>query len=717
MILLFMSWLATTSLSQTFSFDILVTVPANSTTDDGIQTAPILRQSWQNGEEILSSANRALHNLHHQCFPFNISVTQLRTDCKLTHGPLVQTIQQLTSPERLTIAVLGVFCKPILHELLGITERGHLGLETIALTPFLPERKQSNYHQVFPTSREYAQILAEFIVYVRWSQIVIVTLVDRTSFYLEAAEQIVAILTNREIVANVIAKGGKEQVVRAIHATGLTQIYVLLPPGEAISLICSAYDYGLRWPDYGWLVPDISLEDVTYAVANTKPCDPKSADGIVSFQITKTTGSTLRNITCSNHFDTQEWENIYARAMYEWIHTIHYAVNNSFPEIKHYLKQAGGKLTAQKGVAELIGKALEEGSSSGELGDKFFGRIGVYQKIKGLATQLAVYNSHENITVFEHFSAFSLPTGTLKHVYRILPRHVDAILTTGLAACALFIFLNMCLYIAYRKAPEMKASSVGISMMIYISCYVICIGCGIDLKTSTYIVTHESLICTGMTWAIFPWSDIILATLLVQIGRIYHIFSQFRRIKKLARDRNLLVVICFIVFGKIFLLSLWTALDPFIIVDVEVYHPEEKPPYYEVIQHCHSNHFVVWVGITITYTAILIGFLAFVSYKTRKIRRKDFKNTKKINVLLSVVVISMAVLLPLWWVFRSVGNTVMSRVVIVSLYLIIPMSCQVYIAIHNKRELSTPNSLASIPKGLKGRRNVTINQNIIAFLH
>ncbi|CAI8020800.1 hypothetical protein GBAR_LOCUS12404, partial [Geodia barretti] len=103
----------------------------------------------------------------------------------------------------------------------------------------------------------------------------------------------------------------------------------------------------------------------------------------------------------------------------------------------------------------------------------------------------------------------------------------------------------------------------------------------------------------------------------------------------------------------------------------------EKPPYYEVIQHCHSNHFVVWIGITITYTAILIGFLAFVSYKTRKIRRKDFKNTKKINVLLSVVVISMAVLLPLWWVFRSVGNTVMSRVVIVSLYLIIPMSCQV----------------------------------------
>ena len=669
MILFFLCWLAATSLAQTLNFDILVSVPGNSTTDDGTLTAPTLRQSWQNGEELLSSAVIAITDLNQQRFPFNISVNQLQTDCRSTYVPLVQTIRELTAPDKLTIAVVGVFCKPTLHELLGITEGGRLGVVRVALNPFLPDTEQINYYQVFPTSTEYAEALGKFIGYVRWTQIVIVTLGDRTSFYLNLAEQMVAILTNTEILAKVITEDRPEEAVRAVHGTGLTQVYVLLPPEETISLLCAAYDYGLRWPGYGWLVPDISLENVSSAVIYAEHCSPKTAEGIVSFQITKPPGSTLK--MDRQH---QEMGNIFARAMYDWIHTIHFAVNNTFLEIKRYLKQASGKLTIQRKISEYIGKALENGTSSGKLRDRIFGSIGVYQIIRGSATPLAIYNSQENLTLFENFS---LPTGTLKHVYRVLPGHVDAILTSGLIACAVFIFLNMCLYIYYRTAPEMKASSVGISMMIYASCYVICIGCGIDLKTSTYIVTHKSLICTGIIWAIFPWSDIILATLLVQIGRIYHIFSHFRRIKKLARDRNLLVIICFIVLGKIIILSLWTALDPFVITDVEVYHPEEKPPYYEVIQNCTSDHFIVWIGMVLIYTAILIGFVAFVSYKTRKIRRKDFKNTKKINLLLTVVVISMAVLLPLWWVFRSVGNTVMSRVVIVSLYLIIPMSCQV----------------------------------------
>ena len=84
----------------------------------------------------------------------------------------------------------------------------------------------------------------------------------------------------------------------------------------------------------------------------------------------------------------------------------------------------------------------------------------------------------------------------------------------------------------------------------------------------------------------------------------------------------------------------------------------------------------MWNSITIGYSAILISFVVLVSYKTRKIHRKDFKNTKKINIFLAVVVSATAVLLPLWWVFRSVDNTVMSRIVIVSLYLLLPVSCQ-----------------------------------------
>ena len=40
-----------------------------------------------------------------------------------------------------------------------------------------------------------------------------------------------------------------------------------------------------------------------------------------------------------------------------------------------------------------------------------------------------------------------------------------------LALCALLSLANTLLYLYYRKEPEIKASSVGLSMLMHLSCY------------------------------------------------------------------------------------------------------------------------------------------------------------------------------------------------------------------------------------------------------
>ena len=680
---------------QTITFDVLVVAPRTSTTDDDATQlrdgAAALRQSWLESQEILEGAQLGLMSLNQRCFPFRLSLTTVQTDCSSAHGSLVQVIRELTSPDKVTVAVLGIFCKQLLRQLPGITQQERLGVVTVALNPSLPEMTaREHYYQAFPSAAAYAETLAQFMKHVQWTRIAVVTqITDRDSFHLEMLEQVAATLTPRGLTVVKIKRTGIEsilQTIREIHDSGLIAIYVLLSPVETAMLICGAYEYGLRWPDYGWVVPDTSLENAGFAL--TRDCGPQVAEGIVSFQTTKAPAESVsvvivQNKTCHNHKESDEAVNgnIYARAMYDSVHTIDFALNDAYPEILQYYSQYSGththhsKLDSQRKVSELLRRALDNSSSENTFFDRPGTVVAVYQIIAGSHLQLAVYYPQKTALVFANFSNVSLPSERLERVYRILPAHIDAILSTSLVCCVLFIFVNMCLYIYYRRAPEMKASGVGISMMIYVSCYVMCIGSGIDLKTSTYIVKHSAA-CTGVLWAIHPWGDIILATLLVQVGRIYHIFSHFGRIKKFATDRNLLAVIFLIVFGKTLILSLWTALDEYRIVDVEIYHSGGKPPYYEVIQQCYSDHFVVWNSITIGYSAILISFVVLVSYKTRKIHRKDFKNTKKINIFLAVVVSATAVLLPLWWVFRSVDNTVMSRIVIVSLYLLLPVSCQ-----------------------------------------
>ena len=68
-----------------------------------------------------------------------------------------------------------------------------------------------------------------------------------------------------------------------------------------------------------------------------------------------------------------------------------------------------------------------------------------------------------------------------------------------------------------------------------------------------------------------------------------------------------------------------------------------------------------------------------VAFKTRKIKRKDFKDTKKINTLIVSCFMAIAIKAPLWGIlsYSSRDNAIMSRILFILFLLLIPMSCQV----------------------------------------
>ena len=120
-------------------------------------------------------------------------------------------------------------------------------------------------------------------------------------------------------------------------------------------------------------------------------------------------------------------------------------------------------------------------------------------------------------------------------------------------------------------------------------------------------------------------------------------------------------------------------MDLFRITDYEIYHPEGKPPFYEVVQHCRSRHTTIWTGIAILYTMVVACILAILSFKTRKIKRKDFKDTKKINAFISTTIMATSIFVTLWLILRTVGYPNISKTLVTIVYLLIPLCCQVYL--------------------------------------
>ena len=49
--------------------------------------------------------------------------------------------------------------------------------------------------------------------------------------------------------------------------------------------------------------------------------------------------------------------------------------------------------------------------------------------------------------------------------------------------------------------------------------------------------------------------------------------------------------------------------------------------------------------------------VAFLAFKTRKIRMKHFKDTKKVNAFLFMNILLVCVGIPFWWVLRTVNDS------------------------------------------------------------
>ena len=573
-------------------------------------------------------------------------------------------------------------------------------------------RGHARYYQMLPSTLAYAEALAQFMTHVGWTRMAFAFNENQNSYHFEMSEQVIRTLTDKGFgpfvtvrLTDVNREHSLINAIRLIKTSGIKVVYVLLPPLETTLLICHAYKHGLRWPEYGWIVPDISLEDLP-SLNTTSSCDQNAVQGIISFQKTNG-GSSSSALAARSYSDSvlprsKSTEvadslkpNIYANALHDSIQATIFALNQTFPAVQEYLAtQMSDSYTQysnfinQKRVSQIISQALANISFPGNLGAISFNtehktetQIAICQTINRTYQSIALYNPRENTTYFENNCTSYIPSENLSRVYTLLPLPVEAVLMSVLVACALLTLLNMTLYIIYRKTPEMKASSVAISMIVYLGCYVIYIGCGIDILENGIqmrVVEHDA-VCMVVVWTIYPCSDIILATLLVKVCRIYHIFNHFGKISKFCLDRNLLILIVFIVLGKLVILSLWTALDRFRIIDIETYHPESKPPYYEVSQQCYSHYSVVWITITLAYTGTIGSILAFVSFKTRKIKRNNFKDTKKINAVIFTCFMAVATVTPLWWILRMTGNITMSKVIVALLYLLIPMSCQVYL--------------------------------------
>ena len=120
--------------------------------------------------------------------------------------------------------------------------------------------------------------------------------------------------------------------------------------------------------------------------------------------------------------------------------------------------------------------------------------------------------------------------------------------------------------------------------------------------------------------------------------RVYRIFTHYTRLKpKIYTSTYAHFVYTFLIVSPtIIILLMWTVIDPY---KEDIKYVEHRG-FLTVKFDCTSKYFYLWTTLTIVYTIFLSLVVVTVAVKSRNIRMKQFKDTKKVNMFIFLFIFS-----------------------------------------------------------------------------
>ena len=380
----------------------------------------------------------------------------------------------------------------------------------------------------------------------------------------------------------------------------------------------AAYVDNLTWPEYAWIVHSVEGYKLKQRFS------PQLLEGILFINQDFATKGNLSALGSAGSMDIVLPNSIQAN-------------NLLFDAVHAILK------------ADVCNEKITHIEINGTTGTILFTNNHVKRNVRitqmkdGVEILQATFDTNSNrLNLAESFSRGVLPNDEI-------PLRRSPQIPVGLAAAEItfgivFNTIVLVLYSFYRNEKEIKATSVSLSMLIFIGCYLILLFLMLltiesNLKHDN-IIKNSNILCITLIWlsGIGLPVPLIFTTLLVKILRIYHIFNTFGKASKFSSDSILVLFVLLLLSPNILILASFSFIKNSYSLQTKRYI---KIGYIETAQGC-VGEVSVWVVLMVLYSLILMLMVAIVAIKTRKLRKREFRDTKKVNALIFVMILLMS---------------------------------------------------------------------------
>ena len=620
-----------------------------------------------------------------------------------------------TSQQKCVFGVIGLYCSSVARTVatpLNNPQFGYIQLSS-ATSPLLQNAEIFPYlFRVVATNEIYGDAAIEIMLHLNWTKISVVynftdiifrrtgqtfsDLVDSHSNLTTLAVISLPAKTEREI--DLIFDEFSKKASRISFWSVSTE--------DSGMIMCEAYKRKLLWPWYAYIFADRSLEDVLAYNGSCSPDEMKrAAEGVIFLQKRMSVSSKTVLVSGQTFQEYKEEyrsalrraaddagisleENEYANTLYDqvWsfalamnisLNNINTAINNSFRDIV--------PKTVENRRA--LWKALYHVSFQGATGTiRFDNRqevptdIAIFQARSGIMVVVGEFETYDNtLTFYDNLSSHSVPSDSFDNVVYSIPIGVTAAIIIIQVVLLVFVLASVLALTYWRERAEVKSTSLHISYMMLVGDFLLSIS--LMLYTIIYVLDIPrqvySIICNVDIWIFFLGVNLIVVCLLFRLLRIVYIFRSYRSIGKYCSDMYLTLYILLSCSIMVFILIVWEVVDPLHQVSETELQPTASPPQILEYRYCSSEKVGVWLGISHTWLSLLLVIVICLAILTRKIKRKNFKDTKKVYMFVFSIFITCTIFLPLYRILEQMNYILISFLLRNASHIIIILFSQV----------------------------------------
>ena len=618
---------------------------------------------WDMGLELLPAAQLAVDRINQDptILPgYNLELTELNTET-CDHGypsdALFHFVNEITQEKQHLVGVVGSFCTTLAKTVALIAERSGANLLQIMASPSPTLHDRVRYPHLFhiiPSSAVYAEAVCSLIEQFGWTRVGVVSDDSMENSYPALGNMLGGNLAFYPF-------RGAPSILKTLQGCGERIVILSVGLEQAAEVLCLAYQQSLHWPQlkYTWIVYEHQVEDFFHA---TSTCDNdtmrSSLEGVflVQYQLNKNNSNKVmvsrqtyrkyyndyleRLSQVASQYNTSLNPNPYSSALHDSVWATAIALNISLRK---------NNIIETVDINEIGSNELANVSFTGALGDVNFDKNGESEvavnifQIRNETTELyAVISDRQCIETAKGMS----PDDGLPRIYNLQSTAITALLLTIEAVLIILATAMLILFLYYRNAPEIKATSPYLSFTMFLGCYFLFAN-GVIEATSPYVIHDGAFFCNAPAWCLSLGLHLIFAPLIMKMLRVYRIFTYFGKLGKLWSDGVLFAGVLAIVWANIIFLTVLQMIGGFKGMNIEMLvTPEGSFPYYEVVQACipPNTITIILFESEALFFNIAVVVLAIL---TRKIRRQHFKDTKKVNIFIYLDIFLFYTLLPL----------------------------------------------------------------------